>query len=300
MNHRGEIAELAADRAADGRAGQQRAARAPGVHAHASARSRAENADLIRGAAGRRDRRRQRRRCAYRRLARRGAQQAGCRHDRVRARSPGGGARRAGVQQGGESSLALTTPAGDVNGRARRARAPQRARTRSPRRRLRSRLEPRLQRSRAGLEAHSAPCVGASPRPVRARGAAIIDDTYNANPDSVRAAIDVLAAAPAPRWLVLGDMGEVGAQGPAFHREVGRLRARARASTGSTPSARSPPRPARRSVSARRTSRRSTRSLRIWPPRQSRLRRCSSRARASCGWSAWSQLSRAPAWRETH
>jgi UDP-N-acetylmuramoyl-tripeptide--D-alanyl-D-alanine ligase len=52
-------------------------------------------------------------------------------------------------------------------------------------------------------------------------GAAIIDDTYNANPDSVRAAIDVLAAAPAPRWLVLGDMGEVGAQGPAFHREVG-------------------------------------------------------------------------------
>jgi UDP-N-acetylmuramoyl-tripeptide--D-alanyl-D-alanine ligase len=54
-----------------------------------------------------------------------------------------------------------------------------------------------------------------------ASGAAVIDDTYNANPDSVRAAIDVLAAAPAPRWLVLGDMGEVGAQGPAYHREVG-------------------------------------------------------------------------------
>ena len=52
-------------------------------------------------------------------------------------------------------------------------------------------------------------------------GAAVIDDTYNANPDSVRAAIDVLAAAPPPRWLVLGDMGEVGANGPAFHREVG-------------------------------------------------------------------------------
>jgi UDP-N-acetylmuramoyl-tripeptide--D-alanyl-D-alanine ligase len=57
---------------------------------------------------------------------------------------------------------------------------------------------------------------------VRARGgAAVIDDTYNANPDSVRAAIDVLAALPSPRWLVLGDMGEVGEQGPAFHREVG-------------------------------------------------------------------------------
>ena len=52
-------------------------------------------------------------------------------------------------------------------------------------------------------------------------GAAVLDDTYNANPDSVRAAIDVLAARPPPRWLVLGDMGEVGANGPDFHREVG-------------------------------------------------------------------------------
>jgi len=52
-------------------------------------------------------------------------------------------------------------------------------------------------------------------------GATVIDDTYNANPDSVRAAIDVLAACPAPTVLVLGDMGEVGEQGEAFHREVG-------------------------------------------------------------------------------
>jgi UDP-N-acetylmuramoyl-tripeptide--D-alanyl-D-alanine ligase len=52
-------------------------------------------------------------------------------------------------------------------------------------------------------------------------GATVIDDTYNANPDSVRAAIDVLAAQAAPRVLVLGDMGEVGDEGPAFHREVG-------------------------------------------------------------------------------
>jgi len=52
-------------------------------------------------------------------------------------------------------------------------------------------------------------------------GALVIDDTYNANPDSVRAAIDVLAAAAGVTWLVLGDMGEVGAEGPAFHREVG-------------------------------------------------------------------------------
>ncbi|MBL8326825.1 MAG: UDP-N-acetylmuramoyl-tripeptide--D-alanyl-D-alanine ligase [Rubrivivax sp.] len=49
----------------------------------------------------------------------------------------------------------------------------------------------------------------------------LVDDSYNANPDSVRAAIDVLAALPGPRWLVLGDMAEVGADGPAFHAEVG-------------------------------------------------------------------------------
>ena len=65
-------------------------------------------------------------------------------------------------------------------------------------------------------------------RPVSGRGVKlhvngydVIDDTYNANPDSVRAAIDLLAGAAAPRVLVLGDMGEVGARGPEFHREVG-------------------------------------------------------------------------------
>lgn len=52
-------------------------------------------------------------------------------------------------------------------------------------------------------------------------GATVIDDTYNANPDSVLAAIDVLAACPAPTVLVLGDMGEMGKQGPALHREIG-------------------------------------------------------------------------------
>ncbi|HUN68118.1 MAG TPA: UDP-N-acetylmuramoyl-tripeptide--D-alanyl-D-alanine ligase [Burkholderiales bacterium] len=55
-----------------------------------------------------------------------------------------------------------------------------------------------------------------------AAGATLIDDSYNANPDSVRAAIDVLASCPGPTALVLGDMGEVGAQGPEFHAEVGR------------------------------------------------------------------------------
>ena len=49
----------------------------------------------------------------------------------------------------------------------------------------------------------------------------LVDDSYNANPDSVRAAIDVLSMLDGPRWLLLGDMGEVGDQGPAFHAEVG-------------------------------------------------------------------------------
>ncbi|MEO7008764.1 MAG: UDP-N-acetylmuramoyl-tripeptide--D-alanyl-D-alanine ligase [Caldimonas sp.] len=68
------------------------------------------------------------------------------------------------------------------------------------------------------------PVPGRSQTRVLARRAGkvtLVDDSYNANPDSVRAAIDVLAALPGPRWLVLGDMGEVGAHGAEFHAEVG-------------------------------------------------------------------------------
>ena len=65
------------------------------------------------------------------------------------------------------------------------------------------------------------PAVGRLARLRAASGATLIDDSYNANPDSVRAAIDVLASLPAPRVLVLGDMGEVGDDGPRYHREVG-------------------------------------------------------------------------------
>jgi UDP-N-acetylmuramyl pentapeptide synthase len=55
------------------------------------------------------------------------------------------------------------------------------------------------------------------------RAVTLVNDSYNANPDSVRAAIAMLAGLPGPHWLVLGDMGEVGGQGPAFHAEVGAL-----------------------------------------------------------------------------
>jgi UDP-N-acetylmuramoyl-tripeptide--D-alanyl-D-alanine ligase len=75
----------------------------------------------------------------------------------------------------------------------------------------------------AGLQSF-APVKGRSQvqrLPWQGHEATLVDDSYNANPDSVRAAIDVLAGLPGPRWLVLGDMGEVGDQGPAFHAEVG-------------------------------------------------------------------------------
>ncbi|MFT0534220.1 bifunctional UDP-N-acetylmuramoyl-L-alanyl-D-glutamate--2,6-diaminopimelate ligase MurE/UDP-N-acetylmuramoyl-tripeptide--D-alanyl-D-alanine ligase MurF [Castellaniella hirudinis] len=64
--------------------------------------------------------------------------------------------------------------------------------------------------------------VGGRMRPqALADGFQLIDDTYNANPDSVRAAIDVLAGLDGRRVLVLGDMAEVGDQGAAMHAEVG-------------------------------------------------------------------------------
>lgn len=53
-------------------------------------------------------------------------------------------------------------------------------------------------------------------------GARLLDDTYNANPGAVKAALDALASLPAPRWCLLGAMGELGDSSEEWHAEVGR------------------------------------------------------------------------------
>ena len=71
-----------------------------------------------------------------------------------------------------------------------------------------------------GLETF-VPVHGRLERKTAFNGARLIDDTYNANPDSVRAAIDVLADISDDGVLVLGDMGEVGDHAKQFHAEIG-------------------------------------------------------------------------------
>jgi UDP-N-acetylmuramoyl-tripeptide--D-alanyl-D-alanine ligase len=79
----------------------------------------------------------------------------------------------------------------------------------------------------AGLDAVSQGLASLSPVAGRftvhrlPQGITVIDDTYNANPGSLQAAIDVLATAGGETWLVLGDMGELGEGALELHREAG-------------------------------------------------------------------------------
>jgi UDP-N-acetylmuramoyl-tripeptide--D-alanyl-D-alanine ligase len=77
----------------------------------------------------------------------------------------------------------------------------------------------------AGLE-NAVSVGGRLQRRKAAGGWHVIDDSYNANPGSTAAAIETLALQPGERWLVLGDMAELGAHAAGLHAQVGE-RARA-------------------------------------------------------------------------
>lgn len=75
---------------------------------------------------------------------------------------------------------------------------------------------------KAGLEA-LAPVAGRFNVHVLPGAVTVIDDTYNSNPGSLQVALDVLEQAPGTRWLVLGDMGELGEGGAQWHQQAGAL-----------------------------------------------------------------------------
>ena len=79
-----------------------------------------------------------------------------------------------------------------------------------------------LQAVRQGLESLS-PVAGRFNIHSLPGGVTLIDDTYNANPESLQVALDVLALAAGDAWLVLGDMGELGAGAAALHSAAGRM-----------------------------------------------------------------------------
>jgi UDP-N-acetylmuramoyl-tripeptide--D-alanyl-D-alanine ligase len=79
-----------------------------------------------------------------------------------------------------------------------------------------------LEQIRAGLAAMRA-VKGRLQLRRRRCGAWLIDDSYNANPSSVRVGLEVLRDMPGRRWLVLGDMAELGAAAADSHRELGEL-----------------------------------------------------------------------------
>ena len=79
-----------------------------------------------------------------------------------------------------------------------------------------------LQQIKQGLESVT-PVTGRLQPLLSRLGNIVIDDTYNANSASLKAALDVLANCPGQRWLVLGAFGELGVESPKMHEDIGEL-----------------------------------------------------------------------------
>ncbi len=79
-----------------------------------------------------------------------------------------------------------------------------------------------LEHIRDGLEAMKPVCGRLQKRP-GTHNSLLLDDSYNANPVSLKSALDVLVEFPGRHWLVLGDMGELGEQAEEYHRLAGKM-----------------------------------------------------------------------------
>jgi UDP-N-acetylmuramoyl-tripeptide--D-alanyl-D-alanine ligase len=79
-----------------------------------------------------------------------------------------------------------------------------------------------LQDIKQGLE-QLQPVTGRMQPLLGSKGNIVIDDTYNANPNSLQAALDVLTDCGSDAWLALGAFGELGPDSPAIHAQMGEL-----------------------------------------------------------------------------